>query len=192
MDTGQFVTGKLRVKMTPDMKVKYKDRLESSVVGDMVMVDSFHGRRRVTEKMKQTISSKLEMLKRSSILTNVNASHTEEKGVTENDEKITSSNNTVPNPLSAQARILDKLRLSKQQTQGGGEGVADTDTARSVREKLEDARKQFEGINGQGDKVIDGEGGENTAVSELEVNTCMAADEIFKDANNANHEEMCI
>ena len=98
MDTGQFVTGKLRVKMTPDMKVKYKDRLESSVVGDMVMVDSLLGRRRVTEKMKQTIRSKLEMLKRSSILTNVNASHTEEKGVTENDEKITSSNNTVPNP----------------------------------------------------------------------------------------------
>ena len=141
--------------MTPDMKVKYKDRLESSVVGDMVMVDSLLGRRRVTEKMKQTIRSKLEMLKRSSILPNVNASHTEEKGVTENDEKITSSNNTVPNPLSAQARILDKLRLSKQQTQGGGEGVADTDTARSVREKLEDARKQFEEINGQGDKVIE-------------------------------------
>merc|ERR1719318_953970 len=78
-ECGQFVTGKLRVKMTPDMKVKYKDRLDWSLVGDMVMVDSLLGRRRVTEKMKQTIRSKLEMLKRSSILLNVNASHTEEK-----------------------------------------------------------------------------------------------------------------
>ena len=68
--------------------------------------------------------------------------------------------------------------------------LAATDTVRSVREKLEDARKQFEEMNGQGDKVIGGEGGESTAVSMLEVNTSMAADEIFEDAYN--EEEMSI
>ena len=42
---------------------KYKGR----VVGDMVMVDSLLGGRRVTEKMKQTIRFKLDMVKRSSV-----------------------------------------------------------------------------------------------------------------------------
>ena len=155
-ECGQFVTGKLKVKITPNMKVmrKYKDRLEGRVVGDMVMVDSLLGGRRVTEKMKQTIRSKLEMLKRSRSLTNGDDSHTVEKAVTEND---------VPNSVTAQARILEKLRLSRQETPGVG-GVTATDMATSVREKLEVARKQFKEMNGQGDKDINGEGMEDTAV----------------------------
>ena len=78
---GQFVTGKLRVNMKPDMKVmrNFKDRLEGKVVGDIVTVDSLFGGRKVMEMMKQTIRSNMEMLKRSSSLTNGDHFHTEEK-----------------------------------------------------------------------------------------------------------------
>ena len=78
---GQFVTGKLRVNMKPDMKVmrNFKDRLEGKVVGDIVTADSLFGGRKVMEMMKQTIRSNMEMLKRSSSLTNGDHFHTEEK-----------------------------------------------------------------------------------------------------------------
>ena len=87
-------------------------------VGDVVRVDSLLGGRKVTEKMKQTFRSK-----RSSSLTNGDRSHTVVKAVTEKDDNTTSiENNSLPTPVTAQARILEKLKLSKQQTQGGGEG----------------------------------------------------------------------
>ena len=46
---------------------KYKDRLKGRVVGDMARVVSLLGWRKVTEKMKQTIRFKLDMVKRSSV-----------------------------------------------------------------------------------------------------------------------------
>ena len=57
--------------------------------------------------------------------------------------------------------------------------------ARSVGEKLEVARKQFEERKGQEDKVIDGEGGEDTSISEREDNSSIAE----VDANKSNHDE---
>ena len=83
-------------------------------MGDVVRVDSLLGGRKVTEKMKQTFRSK-----RSSSLTNGDRSHTVVKAVTEKDDNTTSiDNNSLPTPITAQARILEKLKLSKQQ--GGG------------------------------------------------------------------------
>ena len=128
---------------------KYKDRLEGNVaedmvVGNMVRVENLLGGRKITEKMKQTFRSKLEMLKRSSNLTNEDHSHTDVKAVTEKDDNTTSiDNNSLPTPITAQARILEKLKLSKQQ----GGGVTAGNMARSVGEKLEVARKQFEEMN---------------------------------------------
>ena len=82
---GQFVTGKLRVNRKSDMN--FKDSLEGKVVGDIVTVDSLFGGRKVMEMMKQTIRSNMEMLKRSSSLTNGDHSHTEEKPPTPSQPK---------------------------------------------------------------------------------------------------------
>ena len=66
---GSLSVDNLRVKINHDMKAmrKYKDRLKGRVVGDMARVVSLLGWRKVTEKMKQTIRFKLDMVKRSSV-----------------------------------------------------------------------------------------------------------------------------
>jgi hypothetical protein len=74
---------------------------EDMVVGNMVRVENLLGGRKITEKMKQTFRSKLEMLKRSSSLTNEDHSHTDVKAVAEKDDNTTCiDNNSLPTPLS--------------------------------------------------------------------------------------------
>ena len=53
-ESGNFATGQLTVKITPDMQVmkNYKDRLLGRLVGEMVRMDSLVGWGNVNEKMK--------------------------------------------------------------------------------------------------------------------------------------------
>ena len=182
-ECGRFVTGNLRIKLMSEMVVtsNYKDRVQGRVVGDIVSVESLlRGGTIAGDKLRSTIRSKLEMLKKSRVLTNGNSSSSEQlvDGAAVNHDTTSSINTpvtatiTVPTHTNDQEvattksgaplTILEKMKFLKSAEEygsgaGGGseESVAYvSNIARCVKEKLEIARKQFDESYGSSDRII--------------------------------------
>ena len=111
-ECGRFVTGNLRIKLKSEMVVtsKYKDRVQGRVVGDMVSVESLLSGAIAGDKLTSTIRSKLEMLKKSRVLTNGNSCSSEQlvDGAAVNHDTTSSINTPVTATINVPTHTNDQ------------------------------------------------------------------------------------